>query len=106
MAAPPPADFVFKHGAVYTVDNEQPWAEAVAVKADRIVYVGTEAGASAYIGKSTRVVDLEGGMLLPGFIDAHAHIGAAETIADAALTFRGQPPEVVVAALKTYVDTH
>ncbi|MDB6085505.1 MAG: amidohydrolase, partial [Gammaproteobacteria bacterium] len=39
-----PADFVFEHGAVYTVENDQPWAEAVAVRADRIVYVGTEAG--------------------------------------------------------------
>ena len=101
-----PADFVFRHGAVYTVENAQPWAEAVAVRADRIVYVGTEVGVAGYIGKRTRVIDLGGGMLLPGFIDSHAHISASETMSDAALTFRGQPPEVVVAALKRYVEAH
>jgi predicted amidohydrolase YtcJ len=105
-AAAQPADFVFAHGSVYTVEGDQPWAEAVAVKADRIVYVGTDAGAAAYTGARTRVVDLEGGMLLPGFIDAHAHISASETVSDAAMTFRGQPPEVVVAALKSYVEAH
>lgn len=113
MAAAPAAtmaaqvsDVVFRHGAVYTVENDQPWAEAVAVRGDRIVYVGTEAGVSEYIGKRTRVVDLAGGMLLPGFIDSHAHITASETLEDAALTFRGEPPQVVVAALKRYVEGH
>jgi predicted amidohydrolase YtcJ len=105
MAAQP-ADFVFRHGAVYTVENEQPWAEAVAVRADRIVFVGTEAGVTEYIGKRTRVVELQGGMLLPGFVDSHAHITASETLPDAALTFRGQPPQVVVVALKHYVEEH
>jgi predicted amidohydrolase YtcJ len=104
--ARPPADFVFEHGAVYTVENDQPWAEAVAVSADRIVYVGTEAGVASYIGKHTRVIDLAGGMLLPGFIDSHAHISASETVPDAALTFRGQPPAVVIEALKRYVEAH
>ncbi len=100
------ADFVFRHGAVYTVENDQSWAEAVAVKGDHIVFVGTETGVTGYIGPRTRVVDLAGGMLLPGFIDSHAHISASETVADAALTSRGQPPEVVVSALQRYVAAH
>jgi predicted amidohydrolase YtcJ len=83
VAAPavtvPPADYVFKHGSVYTVDNDLPWAEAVAVSGGRIVYVGREPGVGAYVGKQTRVIDMGGGMLLPGFIDSHAHIGTSES---------------------------
>ena len=67
------ADLVLRGGAVYTVDAARSWAEAVAVRGDRIVYVGPEDGVSAYIDPRTRVVDLEGKMVLPGFQDAHIH---------------------------------
>ncbi|WP_084615590.1 amidohydrolase [Solimonas flava] len=100
------ADYVFRHGAVYTVSNEQPWAEAVAVSGNRIVYVGTEAGADAYVGKRTQLVDLRGGMLLPGFIDGHSHVYATETFLDAGLILRERPPADVIAALKRYVEAH
>ncbi len=72
------ADTVFTNGSVYTVDKNRNWAEAVAVKADKIVYVGSSEGAKAYIGSKTQVIDLQGKMLLPGFFDAHAH--ASETV--------------------------
>jgi predicted amidohydrolase YtcJ len=101
-----PADFVFRNGAVYTVTTEQPWAEAVAVTGDRIVFVGNDRDVRAYIGKSTRVIDLAHGMLLPGFVDSHAHISSLATVFDPALTLRGQPPEVVLAALREYVASH
>ncbi|MGH8443927.1 MAG: amidohydrolase [Solimonas sp.] len=104
--AAPSADFVFRNGAIYTVSMQQPWAEAVAVAGDRIVYVGTQAGVAPYVGERTRVIDLAGGMLLPGFIDGHSHVYAMETIADAGLILREQPPQEVVAALKTYVAAH
>lgn len=101
-----PADFVFRNGAVYTVENAQPWAEAVAVTAGQIAYVGSDKDAAAYIGKKTRVIDLAGGMLLPGFIDAHGHIEASETLFDASLTLRGRPPAEVIAALERYVKAN
>jgi len=69
-----PADRVFTNGAVYTVDGQRNWAEAVAVDDGRIVYVGDDAGANAWIGESTEVTDLDGQMLLPGFHDSHVHI--------------------------------
>lgn len=69
----PGADHVFLDGRVYTLAPDQPWARGVAVRDGRIVYVGEEEGARAWIGTDTRVHDLDGGMLLPGFIDAHAH---------------------------------
>lgn len=67
------ADWVFRHGKVYTVDKNNPWAEAVAVKDSVIVFVGTDLECSQWIGKNTHVVDLNGRMLLPGFIDGHNH---------------------------------
>jgi hypothetical protein len=64
---------VFRHGAVYTVDAARSWASAVAVRAGRIVYVGTDSLPPGLIGPHTEVVDLGGRMLLPGFQDAHVH---------------------------------
>jgi len=69
-----PADLVLKNGVFYTVDASSSRAEAAAVKDGRFVYVGSDSGASAFIGKATKVVDLEGKLVLPGFIDSHAHI--------------------------------
>jgi len=70
------ADLVFKNGSVYTVAKDQKWAEAVAVKDGKIVYVGNNNGVEAYIGTDTQVIDLNGKMLLPGFIDNHSHMYA------------------------------
>jgi len=101
-----PADFVFRNGAVYTVTTEQPWAGAIAVTGERIVFVGNDRDAQEYIGKKTQVIDLAHGMLLPGFVDSHAHISSLATIFDPALTLRGQPPQAVLAALRQYVSSH
>ena len=68
-----PADFVFRNGPVYTVSAAAPWAEAVAVTGNTISYVGDEAGAMALAGPETRVVDLDGRLLMPGFVEGHIH---------------------------------
>ena len=68
-----PADLVFRNGNIYTANEKQPHAEAVAVKADRIVFVGSNAEAKKYEGSKTRVVDLHGATMLPGLTDAHYH---------------------------------
>jgi predicted amidohydrolase YtcJ len=68
-----PADLVFRHGAVYTVDAVRRWASAVAVRDGRIVYVGSDSLPAGLIGPATEVEDLGGKMLLPGFQDAHVH---------------------------------
>ena len=67
------ADLVFTNGNVYTVNARRPRAQAIAVKGDRIVFAGTNAGAKRFQGKNTRVVDLRGATVVPGFADAHAH---------------------------------
>jgi predicted amidohydrolase YtcJ len=69
-----PADIVFKNGNVYTANDKAPQARAIAVKADRIVFVGTNEAAQKYVGASTRVVDLHGRTVLPGFTDSHQHL--------------------------------
>jgi len=68
-----PADLVFINGNIYTVNDKQPHAEAIAVKADRIVFVGSNAAAKNYQGANTRVIDLHGETVLPGMTDAHYH---------------------------------
>ena len=68
------ADLVIHNARVYTVDQQRPWADAVAIKGDRIAWVGDESAAKAKIGPSTRVVDAGGKMILPGFIDSHFHV--------------------------------
>ncbi len=67
------ADTVLQHAYVYTVDANRSVAQAVAITDGRIVYVGSDEGAAAFIGDNTRVVDLHGRMLMPGFQDSHIH---------------------------------
>lgn len=68
------ADLVFHNGDVYTVDGARSWAQAVAVRDGRIVFVGADIGVKSHIGDKTRVIDLQGRMLLPGFHDSHVHL--------------------------------
>ncbi|MCM3568612.1 amidohydrolase [Neobacillus mesonae] len=68
------ADVIFLNGEVITVDADQSVVEAVAVKENRIVYVGSNAGVSDWVGTETDVIDLQGKTLLPGFIDSHLHL--------------------------------
>lgn len=67
--------FLFKNGLVYTVDPKNPKAEALVIKGRDIVFVGVEKDAAAHVDATTTVVDLKGGMVCPGFIDAHDHYG-------------------------------
>src|SRR5262249_53886272 len=71
------ADMLLRGGRVYAVDAARSWAQAVAVPAGPIVAVGTHDQVGQLAGDSTRVIDLAGRMLLPGFIDAHVHASAA-----------------------------
>lgn len=68
-----PADAVYLHGFVYTVDARDSVQQALAVRGGRIAYVGSDAGAAALIGAHTRRVDLHGRMVMPGLVDGHMH---------------------------------
>jgi predicted amidohydrolase YtcJ len=69
----PPADLIVRNGRIYTLDDARTWAEAVAIDDGRIVFVGTDEDADAFVGPGTRFVDVEGRMVLPGFHDSHVH---------------------------------
>jgi len=67
------ADTVWRNGKIVTVDSRFSIAEAMAVRNGRFVAVGTNAGIRKYIGSSTRVIDLHGKTVIPGFEDSHLH---------------------------------
>ncbi|CAM4132682.1 N-substituted formamide deformylase precursor [Mycobacterium basiliense] len=110
------ADTIYVNGDIITmdvtVDEERPTAEAVAIKDGRIVAVGTRQNvAHHHRGPRTRVVDLHGRTLLPGFIDPHSHYINALTVANQVNLFA--PPagpcadvDAIVAQLKSFRDAH
>ena len=67
-------DLIFVNGNIYTVNERQPRAEAIAVKKDRVVFVGSNADAKKLAREETRVVDLGGKTVVPGLTDSHCHI--------------------------------
>lgn len=69
-----PADLVVLGGKIYTVNEKQPVVEAVVVRGDKIEFSGAEIEARKYIGKKTEVIDLQGKIMTPGFIESHGHI--------------------------------
>lgn len=77
------ADSVYHTGKIYTVDPEQPWAQAVAIRDGKIIYVGSDDGVRVHISPDTAVYDLRGRLMMPGFQDAHIHpvYGALEVLA-------------------------
>ena len=69
-----PADLILERGAVYTLNKAQPWAEAAAVAGGKIVFVGSNSEAKKFRGRETKVLDIAGKMVLPGFQDSHIHL--------------------------------
>jgi hypothetical protein len=67
------ADIVFTKGKIYTVNNKNPFAEAVAVKDGKFMAVGSAKDIETFVGERTRVIDLGGAFAMPAFIDGHIH---------------------------------
>lgn len=104
--AEPPADLVLRSGALYTMDDARSWAQAVAIRDGRIVFVGLDKDLAAHVGSATRVVDLKGRMLMPAFQDAHLHpiSGGLQAIGCDLTEFNAA--DEYVAAIKKYADAH
>lgn len=73
MASDIIADIVLQDGVIYTADSKDTVAESVAIKGNRIVFVGSSDGVMRHIGPETQVIDLAGRMVIPGMIDSHIH---------------------------------
>lgn len=69
-----PASFVFRGGNVLPLDGQEGGATAIAIRGDRIAAVGDDVRIQPYVGSATKVVDLAGRTVIPGFNDAHAHM--------------------------------
>jgi len=88
------ADYVFTNGKIYTVNEKQPWAEAVAIKDGKFIAVGSNTDVKKVIDDNTKVVDLDGKFVMPGFHDQHVHLEQAykgEILGEQLLTY---PAEV------------
>ena len=73
-SAPQPADLLLVNTRIYTVDQSHPFVQAMAVRDGRVQFVGSTQEAMLLRGPSTRVLDLDGSTVIPGMIDAHAHL--------------------------------
>jgi len=71
---PRPADLVLRGGKIVTVDKDFSFQEAVAVRKDKIIFVGSNEDVEPFIFPNTTVIELDGKLVLPGLIDAHAHL--------------------------------
>ncbi len=100
------ADLILTNGVVYTVDKQRSRAEAVAVAGTEIVYVGNAEGVQDFIGSRTEVIEFDGKMVLPGFIDSHAHVSATINEDDSVMLYGLESKEDYVSALKGFAEKH
>ena len=100
------ADKLYVNGAIYTVDESAEWAQAVAVEGNRIVYVGDREGAEAFCGADTEICDLEGKMMLPGFIDGHCHPVMAAHVLSGVVFDIDWTLDECLAEVRKFVDEH
>lgn len=75
--SPDPADLILRNGLIYTVDSTNTLTEAVAIRGGKFVFVGSNRDVARFKGKQTRVIDLKGQFVLPGFNDNHVHFASA-----------------------------
>jgi predicted amidohydrolase YtcJ len=95
------AELLIVGAPVWTGDPARPWADAVAVRAGRVAAVGAEREVAALRGPATRVLRLDGGLVLPGFQDAHVHT-AAGGLELAQCDLHGVAPEAYPATVARY----
>lgn len=100
------ADVVLSNGAVYTVDRNRNWAQAVAIRGGEIVYVGSDEGAKKYIGANTKVTNLKGEMVLPGFIDSHTHASKTTGLIFSIDLFDAKSMDEYVEVIQAFVKEH
>lgn len=102
------SDLVIMNAMVFTSNASHPWAQAVAVRDGRITYVGDNSGAQAYMGSNTHVVDANGKMLTPGFIDNHCHvlwIGALQALMTKEL-YKATSEDDIRTFVRKYANEH
>lgn len=100
----PAADLVLTGAKIFTSNRQQPWAETVAIKDGRFIYVGDSSGAAAFRSDSTAVVDLDGRLVIPGLVDSHAHPGYIDVEQYGNIAETSE--EAMLDAVRQYADEH
>ena len=101
------ADTAYVNGNIYTVNEAQPWAEAVAIKDGKFLVVGSRADVEAVTGGDTKVVDLGGKFAMPGIVDLHVHPFATPLFNLINLDFSNPfDAELMMAELKAFAGAH
>jgi len=98
------ADLILSGAEIFTSDEAQPWAEAVAIKNGRFIYVGDSTGTAQFRSESTRFIDLDGQLVIPGLVDAHAHPGYIDVERYGEISATSE--EEMLAAVKQYAEEH
>ena len=102
----PTADVLLTNGQIYTMAAARNKVQAMGIKGEKIIFTGSDQAAQAYIGVKTKIIDLEGKMVLPGFTDGHIHpIGGGTRLLNCDLTdLRSET--AVLRKIRSYVKDH
>ncbi|WP_422376611.1 amidohydrolase [Roseibium sp.] len=103
--ANPSTDLALINGQIHTMDENGTVAEAIAIEGDEIVYVGDAAGLGDVIGLGTEVIDLEGKMVLPGFVEGHIHPTAGALIMRG-IDLQTDDPNELLERLRAHVEAN
>jgi len=99
------ADTVYTNGKIYTVNGQQPWAEAVAIKDGRFIKVGSDEEIAAVTGEDTSTIDLDGMFVIPGILDLHSHPFITPWYGDMNLSLKNPgDPKAILEEVKAYAD--
>jgi predicted amidohydrolase YtcJ len=101
-----PVDLVVLHAKVYTVNLNQPWAEALAIRESKIVAVGSEAEIEKLRGPHTKIIDAQGRLVLPGFTDSHIHFLDGSLSLLGVNLYEAKTQEEIVQLVKAYAAMH
>ena len=105
MTTKDPVTVAIVNGVVWTADSARPWAEAIAMSGDRIVAVGSSADVRRLTSPSTRVIDANGRMVVPGFIDSHVHFLAGGMNLASVQLRDARTPSDFIARIKSFAAT-
>ena len=100
-------DTVLTNGKIYTVNESQPWAEAVAIQDGKIRFVGSAANVGQFHGEQTQVIDLAGKMAMPGLVDGHVHpvLGGMELATQCLFSTSAHPEQVKSTLLQCIAES-
>ena len=100
------ADLVLRGGTVYSMDSQGNRNSAIAIAGDEILAIGSEADVALFTTEATRIIELEGRVVFPGFIDTHIHTMDTLPLLNGAMLSPGQSAEEVLEAIAAHAKQH